>query len=156
MHATSDPYPPRDDGDDPEAVGEKRFRSVKEYREKKKLQRTFSGASTGQEQGFNPAYVPNPSNSTSSKDDFVKLVKDTVARLCFDHLGNSEADRSPTSSDHVPEWRVVSRLVSQTLIDKEARMPTEVRFNLSDAKARDGAIRRVSGYTSDYLKRKFP
>lgn len=122
----------------------KRFRSVKEYREKKKIQRMNSGQETHSDS-------PNAGNrSLDAKEEFTRILKDTVAGICYSRLGDIE------STEDIPEWRIVCRIISQTLLDKEARLPAEVRFNLSDTKLRDATVRRIKIYTTEYLDRKYP
>ena len=121
--------------------GNKRLRSTKEYREKKKMQKRGT---------MNPP-ISSVSSGAEASEDFVRLVKDNVAKICFQKIGHYET-KDP---DEVPEWRVLTRRISQTLLEKESRMPEDIRFNMSTDQLRENAIKRVSVYTSEYLKRKY-
>lgn len=132
---------------DEQESGQKRLRSTREYREQKKLKKALTSHSTS-----SSSQEPDQPYVASPRDDFVRLVKDTVAKLCHERLGY----RTRQDSDEVPEWRAVSRRVSSTLIEKEARMPEDVRFNVSDQRLRENAVKRVTGYTVEYLDRKYP
>lgn len=128
----------------------KRFRSVREYRDQKKLQKLNGSNSTGSN-----VVSSGDKDVSDAKDSFVKLLKDTVAVLCYNRLSDHDSAEDITP-DFVPEWRTVCRIISQTLLDKEARMPANVRYNLSDPKMVEGTVRRIRTYTSDYLERKYP
>ena len=126
----------------------KRFRSVKEYREKKKLQRTTGDSLSVN--GLTSSTLPERNN----KEEFIKLLKDTVAAICYERLHEEEEGiRDP---DFVPEWRVVCRIISDTLLDKEGRLAPDVRFNMKDSRLREATMRRIKTYTRDYLDRKYP
>ena len=122
--------------------GQKRLRSTKEYREMKKQQKkavlTESSASS-------------TLDSSVANEEFVRLVKDAVAKLCFQRFGSQLSEL-----DGIPEWRIQTRRLSQSLLDKESRMPEEIRFNISTDNLRENAVKRVNAYTFDYLKRKYP
>ena len=130
----------------------KRFRSVKEYREMKRLQKLGSSSA---DRSVSPEPTPTESSRVhDSKEEFVKLLKDTVARICHERLASFE-DPHDDDTD-VPEWRRVSRIISQTLLEKESRMPPEVRYKVSPNHAKEAAVKRVQGYTIAYLDRKYP
>jgi hypothetical protein len=151
-------------------TGQKRFRSVREYRERKKQQKQSASDTNSRNQwasdtnsiNQSPEYAdegstqPGSSNILQEKDTFVKLLKDTVAHICYSRIGNSDNAGAQSDKDEVPEWRRVSRLISQTLLEKESRMQPELRYKTSPASLREAAIKRISGYTKDYLHRKFP
>ena len=124
---------------DDDVTTEKRFRSVREYRETKRLRKSLVSSDV------------SLSISSSEKDDFIKLLKDNVARVCHDRLGDDER----VDGDSVPLWRSVSRLISQTLLDKESRMPVDLRYKVDDDRKRDNAVKRICGYTTEYLDRKY-
>ena len=127
--------------DSVEGPDAKKFRSVKEYREKKRLQKSqFMKASV---------------SDSSEQENFVKLLKNTVAKICFDHLSSREG-MVETTHDSNSRWREVSRLVSQALLDKESRLPDDIRFNVSEHRLKEAALRRINGYTIEYLRRKYP
>jgi len=135
--------------DEPEA---KRFRSVKEYREMKRRQKLTN---MGADRSVSPEPAPKaPNNAVDNKDEFVKLLKDTVAHLCYGRLVNFD-DFEDEESD-VPEWRRVSRIISQTLLEKESRMPPEFRYKIAPTQAKEAAIKRIQAYTIAYLDRKYP
>lgn len=134
----------------------KRFRSVKEYRENKKNQRLRmkQGGDTESSSSNVPEQTTGSSvKESESREVFVKLLKDTVARLCFAHFEDSHEE---ASSEAIPEWRIVSRIVSQALLEKEARLPPDVRFNVTDNRMKENAVHRIRVYTRDYLDRKYP
>ncbi len=137
-------------GNDSEDRGTKRFRSVREYREMKRLQKH---AGSNSDRSVSPEPVSEPVQRIDEKDEFVKLLKDTVAHLCYGRLVNLD---DPQDDPEVPEWRRVSRVISQTLLEKESRMPPDVRYKVSPTQARDATIKRVQGYTIAYLDRKYP
>ena len=130
----------------------KRFRSVKEYREMKRNQKRANAAT---DRSVSPEPTKDPEDQAKDpKEDFEKLLKDTVAHLCYGRLVNFD---EPDDNDAVvPEWRRVSRVISQTLLEKESRMPPDIRYRVSPAEARDAAVKRIQGYTISYLDRKYP
>lgn len=130
----------------------KRFRSVREYREMKRLQKR---AGTAADRSVSPEQDTKGSTQThDTNEEFVKLLKDTVAHLCYGRLVNF--DDGEDADPDVPEWRRVSRIISQTLLEKESRMPPDVRYRVSPAHAREAAVKRIQGYTISYLDRKYP
>lgn len=133
-----------------EERGPKRFRSVREYREMKRLQKN---AGSNSDRSVSPEPESKPDQPRDQKDDFIKLLKDTVAHLCYGRLFNSDDSQDDLE---VPEWRRVSRVISQTLLEKESRMPPDVRYKVSPTPAREATIKRVQGYTIAYLDRKYP
>jgi len=137
-------------------AGAKRFRSVKEYREKKRLQKL---ASSGSDRNHSPeptgAESKNKNDTLSEKDEFTKLLKDTVAQIAYSRIGKVSSSTHRENEEEIPEWRRVSRLISQTLLEKESRMSSDVRYKTHPSHLREAAVKRISGYTTDYLNRKF-
>ena len=130
----------------------KKFRSVREYREMKRIQKRVNGAT---DRSLSPEQNSNEGDTNGdTKEEFVKLLKDTVAHLCYGRLVNF--DDSDDRDPNVPEWRRVCRIISQTLLEKESRMPPEVRYKVSPASAREAVVKRIQGYTITYLDRKYP
>ena len=139
-----------DSGEPPTSTGEpssKRFRSVREYREMKRLQKLARDRSVSPEPEEN-----EPEQPGDPKEEFVKLLKDTIAHICYNKLGTVE---NTEDDSEVPEWRRVSRIISQTLLEKESRIPTDVRYKVTPEHAREAAIKRIQGYTRAYLDRKY-
>jgi hypothetical protein len=130
--------------------GTKRFRSVREYREMKRLQKH---AGSNSDRSVSPEPESKQAPPKDQKEEFVKLLKDTVAQLCYGRLVNLD---DPQDDSEVPEWRRVSRIISQTLLEKESRMPPDVRYKVAPSHAREATIKRVQGYTIAYLDRKYP
>jgi hypothetical protein len=128
-------------GNEAVVLGQKRFRSVREYKAQKRIIKSGPGSA-----------VQHPIKSP--KDVFTKLLKDTVAKHCYERLGNRPMDIADDSED-IPLWRSVSRIISSTLLDKESRLPDGVRFDISDPLRESAAVKRVSDYTLSYLDRKY-
>ena len=107
-----------------EGESTKKLRSLKEYREHKKRAKE------------------------EKKDDknfaFEKLLKDTVASQCVQKFGIGEGTE-------LPEWRRVYRLVSALLMEKESRMPEDIRFRASTTDERNAVIKRVTAFCTNYL-----
>ena len=109
----------------------KKFRSVKDYRENKRKAKEVKKA--------NPTETPVTA--------FEKLLKDTVARICFSKIGSHEDDGD------LPEWRKVYRKISAILMDKETRVPETIRFRCKTPEEQKAVVKRVTEYTEDYLKK---
>ena len=123
--------------DEPEA---RKLRSVKEYRENKKKAKEEKRHHTEK-----AAVIPNDNNARFQV--FEKVLKDTVAAICFDKLGTR------ISNDEVPEWRKVYRTISAILIEKESRMPDEFKYRASTSAERAAVVKRVNQFCLDYLKK---
>lgn len=131
----------------------KKLRSVREYREKKRLHKSEPYKSPSADQTSLSASTT--SHAAASQEEFTKMLKDAVGKICYDRLGIID-ERGSIQEGSVPLWRAVSRMICQALLDKEARLPVEIRFNMSDDRLRDAALRRIQSYTVDYLHRKYP
>jgi len=118
---------------DDEVKDAKKMRSVKEYRENKRK---------AKEEKKTHATVP-------AATEFEKLLKDTVAKICFEKLAGKEEDHVV----EVPQWRKVYRAISASLMEKESRLVEGVRFRCKTAEEQAAVVRRVSEYTNDYLKK---
>lgn len=136
-----------------DAPAKKKLRSVREYREKKRLHKSepYKGTSTDQ----TSLSASTTSHGAVSQEEFTKMLKETVGKMCYDRIGITD-DRGSIEEGSIPLWRAVSRMICQALLDKEARLPAEIRFNMSDNRLRDAAFRRIQSYTVDYLHRKYP
>ena len=131
----------------------KRLRSVKEYREKKKLQKTqFSNTVVGESASTSSS---SKSRGESNKNAFKALLNETVSSQCASHF-DAMSDKNDTVYDRDTLFCGVSAMIYQALLEKESRLPEEVRFNVSDRRLKDAALRRIISYTSDYLQRKYP
>ncbi len=108
---------------------EKRMRSVREYKEAKRRQKV--------------------EKKSVSPVSFEKLLKDTVAKSCYDHIGDRPGDKEA----EIPEWRRVYRTIAGLLLEKEARLPEEVRFRCSMDDERASVIKRVRQYCDKHFNK---
>ena len=112
----------RQENEEEEAA--KKMRSIKEYKEQKKMKK--------------------------SSPSFEKLLKDTVASICYDKLVGHELN---FDGGEVPEWRKIYRHISTVLMEKESRLPEEIRFKCSTDEDKDKVVKRVSQFTLDFLRK---
>ncbi|KAF4726010.1 hypothetical protein FOZ62_027092, partial [Perkinsus olseni] len=154
----------RDDGDSRRGMGEsvakkrslsadtsgtsdaspvKKMRSVREYRSQKRS-------------GNDRSSLLKSYHHTQEYRNFEKFLKDEVYRLTQLHIRRSNPEMCDHDEDEAPEWRRVAKAISQTLMEKELRLDSTVRFNLSSDGLKDSAMKRIKGYCTNYLNRKFP
>ena len=116
----------------------KKLRSVRAYKESKKRAKEEKRTAAYQEDHRIPA-----AESFEDFKGFEKLLKDTVAALCFRAYGDSGAE--------VPEWRKVYRTISSLLLEKESRMAPEFRYRVGTEHDKAAVVKRVSGFTKDWI-----
>ncbi|KAF4701935.1 hypothetical protein FOZ63_007531 [Perkinsus olseni] len=121
----------------------KKMRSVREYRSQKRS-------------GNDRSSLLKSYHHTQEYRNFEKFLKDEVYRLTQLHIRRSNPEMCDHEEDEAPEWRRVAKAISQTLMEKELRLDSTVRFNLSSDGLKDSAMKRIKGYCTNYLNRKFP
>ncbi|KAF4672564.1 hypothetical protein FOL47_000399 [Perkinsus chesapeaki] len=121
----------------------KKMRSVREYRSQKRS-------------GSDRNSLLKSYHHTQEYKVFDKFLKDEVYKLTQLHIRRSNPEMCDHDADEAPEWRKVAKAISQTLMEKELRLDSTVRFNLSSDGLKDSAMKRIKGYCISYLNRKFP